>query len=823
MAKKPVGKARKPKASKGEYANFAAATISPSDLMARYRGNPAVRDLIDSCKSWAAICANLKAEQASSYPIRLYGRSDKGRKGSKIQGKRLADLRRIDVAGSKSAQYAESAGSNVVEISADPALNVLHKPNPFVNSGHELFYWLYLLQEACGNAFTEAVETDDPSKPYDLLPMFPQDVAIVPNKGDEDIPSLVSKYLYGRGTKQIEYAWDEVIHFKRAPSMYSPLWGASPLQGVRSEADLLEMATLNELANWQNGCAVDLAYQVPPDTTETQVKQIRSQIEARHQGADKAGRVFIGVGELKRIGATAREMQYRDGQTYYSQLILSAYRVPESKVRINTANLGSSRTGDIEFLTEAIRPMLVRMAETLTEELLYKRLGYERGSVWFAFDDIVPRDIQAINAAAVGLVQNRIWTPDEARAELGYGPLPDGKGAELVAQVGGMATPAAPIIDGEKVPQAPQGPSLGTATSAPPEGFVDHALTVAQMVAKSELPAAAAKELLYAAYPSVSRETVSAIIDGAEKAKPEEPKAPEPVESPAAVPPQPEGKSLAAPSVQRWETVKGPEGKSLKSKRAADGGLHVLGGRTLRAVDAQGKGITDDAIAALVERIKSWYASAPIDGGDLDSRAADLAKILRPQLEAIFRAGGIEGLETLAGIAGGAERITATGVSFDVVPERALAFLDKYTIKLARSITETQQDDLKSALSAAIEQGMNTAEAKRAVQDVLPEAAAYKAEEIARTESTRAYTSGNLAAWTEAGVERKQWLLAPDACPMCLAVSAKFKDAVPLGDPFLKLGDSFEDETGREHRISYSDVDAPPLHPGDRCDVLPVL
>ncbi|MBX3376055.1 MAG: phage portal protein [Phycisphaeraceae bacterium] len=785
----------------------------------------------------------MKAEQAASFPIRMYARSDK-RKGRKMQGKRLVDLKRVENVGSKSAQYAESAGSNVVEITSDPALNILHKPNPFMNSGHELFVWLFLMQEACGNAFTEVAETGNPNSPIELLPLFPQYMGLIPNKG-EDIPSLVLGYVYGAGSTRVQYDYSEVIHFKRAPSMYSSLWGSSPLQAVAAEADLLEMATLNELANWQNGCSLNLVYKVSPDATEAQVKQIRSQLEARHQGVAQANRVFVGSGELTSLDLKAKEMQYREGQRYYSQMILAAYRVPESKVRLNDANLGSARTADIEFLSESIRPMLVRMAETLTEELLYKRLGYERGSVWFAYDDIVPRDIATINAAAVGLVQNRIWTPDEARAELGYGPLPNGEGEKLVTPLGGFATPAAPVIDGEKVPQSPQGPKLtdpatATAVAAPPADLalngaqIDSLLSIAQLVAAGQLPAPAAKEILYAAFPTVPSERIAAIIGGLEGFKPAAPEsqapsakgsapgsnAPaEPAEAakPAEQEPEPEGKAV---TVASWQTAKGPDGKALTNQKRAASGLFVMGGRVLQAFDIDGKDVTGDAIADLSRKVEQWYKS---EGGTPEHKEKELASILRPHIEAIFQRGGIDGLSTLAGMPGGSELIAAANVSFDILPDNALRFLETYTIRLAKQITETQQSDLQLAISYAIENGMTSDEARRAVQEALPEIASWKADQIARTESARAYTSGNLEAWKEVGVERKEWLLAPGSCIVCQAVAAKYNGPLDINTPFLKVGDSLTDDTGQMHTFNYQDIDAAPLHPGCRCDIVPVI
>ncbi|MCG3206076.1 MAG: hypothetical protein KCHDKBKB_02802 [Elusimicrobia bacterium] len=74
------------------------------------------------------------------------------------------------------------------------------------------------------------------------------------------------------------------------------------------------------------------------------------------------------------------------------------------------------------------------------------------------------------------------------------------------------------------------------------------------------------------------------------------------------------------------------------------------------------------------------------------------------------------------------------------------------------------------------------------------------AELIARTEANRAYNEGNLDALTQAGVEKVVFLLSPDACPECRAVS----DSIP-GE---KLGKTLDMNEARSLL---------PIHPNCRC------
>lgn len=80
---------------------------------------------------------------------------------------------------------------------------------------------------------------------------------------------------------------------------------------------------------------------------------------------------------------------------------------------------------------------------------------------------------------------------------------------------------------------------------------------------------------------------------------------------------------------------------------------------------------------------------------------------------------------------------------------------------------------------------------------------------IAVTETTRAYSQGNMAAWRESGVVTgKEWQTARDdrVCEIC----------APLNGKIVELEGQFETSEG------LSNVGEPPAHPGCRCDTAPI-
>ena len=99
------------------------------------------------------------------------------------------------------------------------------------------------------------------------------------------------------------------------------------------------------------------------------------------------------------------------------------------------------------------------------------------------------------------------------------------------------------------------------------------------------------------------------------------------------------------------------------------------------------------------------------------------------------------------------------------------------------------------------------------------------ANRIARTESVRAYTDGQVAAWEESGVvSRKAWLLSPTSCEFCEIAAMEYgEQGIALDQPFFQKGDRIVASDGRELNLNYENVNGPPLHPFCRCTLVPVV
>ena len=128
--------------------------------------------------------------------------------------------------------------------------------------------------------------------------------------------------------------------------------------------------------------------------------------------------------------------------------------------------------------------------------------------------------------------------------------------------------------------------------------------------------------------------------------------------------------------------------------------------------------------------------------------------------------------------------------------------LEQWGINVIQSISETRMDDLAQQIAQALVDGDSPDTLAHNIEDMLN--VPRRARMIAQTELARAVTVATLDTYNETGVERKEWLVAPDerVCSVCRAAEAE--GAIPLTQAFIS-----------------TNKDGPPAHPHCRCVALP--
>jgi len=158
---------------------------------------------------------------------------------------------------------------------------------------------------------------------------------------------------------------------------------------------------------------------------------------------------------------------------------------------------------------------------------------------------------------------------------------------------------------------------------------------------------------------------------------------------------------------------------------------------------------------------------------------------------------------------------------FDFTNPEVQKWVDRATTRLADGVGDTTIVRVSRLIEKGLSEGMTVDELADRIEQKGFDAA--RARTIARTESTRAYTEGQVEAWKQTGmVTGKKWLVAPEPCPFCEAIG---RDDLTKGmsDSFYKVGDSITASDGSRFVVNFDNVTGPPLHPNCRCTIVPVL
>lgn len=144
-----------------------------------------------------------------------------------------------------------------------------------------------------------------------------------------------------------------------------------------------------------------------------------------------------------------------------------------------------------------------------------------------------------------------------------------------------------------------------------------------------------------------------------------------------------------------------------------------------------------------------------------------------------------------------------TDMKFDAKDPIAAAWAREHAAELAKDLSDTTEQAIKDAVARSFEDpDYDRADLEDDILDAVGDD--DRAELIARTETMRAANEGQRQSWDQAvdkglleGDEKREWIVAEDACPECDVLDGQLAD----------LDGQYPDDGG----------DGPPLHPNCRC------
>jgi len=711
------------------------------------------------CK-YVAVAQSRNACAVASKTLRVYRRKTGGRKSAwdtrPISHKEL--LRQRSRAGFITRKAAD-LDDDVEEIidPLHPLVSLLTSANPIMN-GQQLFEQTQLGVGLTGDAYWHVV-SDGSGTPVELWPLAPQYVRTLPSRD-----TIVGGYIYGRGTEnEVELDAGEVVRFTQPNPRGDPFKGFGDLEKCIDAADLSVAFDHYRLNTIDNGAQPGLILIDRKGGIE-QRQQLEDQLQRKFGGLAKVGRSMVLTGdiEIQPWSMNEKEVSFLASDAAVRETIANCHDLPVALLTLDSAALATAKSAIPQWEQIGIKPRCDRIADTLNQ-FLVPMFGDDR--LYVCYEEIVTKDMEAAAIRVRTLYtgdEKSIITLNEARAELDYDAVPGGD-----------------IIPEPKPEPDPFGFGrlAGDGGGKPP---MDE-------------------------------------VRGGEddEDEPEEPER--------------DSEKSAGPTV----IINNHHGHAEVARKASvpvSQRALILGAEPIECCPNHPRSITKDGtdpidsterrLEALIRNMFGGLGTdlAPlVNQGGLPSSARKviergLALMLEEPIRSIFTQGYNYGVQELPQ-PGNAQIMAALTGPVE-------KYLREHGGKMIRSVSETVDTAIRERLAEGVAAGESVPQLTQRLQDSVTEMGGVAAEGIARTETARAFMAARERSWMDSGIIwGKRWQLAPNACEFCEAASANY-GVQPLGQPFFKQGSVLTGSQGGKMRLDYADVDGPPLHPNDRCNIV---
>jgi HK97 family phage portal protein len=216
----------------------------------------------------------------------------------------------------------------------------------------------------------------------------------------------------------------DMIHIKY-PSPLNTFLGMSPLSSAKQRVDTEEYATRYQKDFFLNNARPDGIIEMEGFPTDDQKGQLRAFWKKQHQGVGKNSKTGFLWGNAKyhQVSLSQREMDYIESLKFTRDDILVAFKVPKPIVAVtDDVNRANAETAQEIFLNETVIPEMKRFCDKINEELIAPEWGEE---YFITFDDPVPVSREMIlKEFEVGI--DKWLTINEVRRALNKEPMKGG-------------------------------------------------------------------------------------------------------------------------------------------------------------------------------------------------------------------------------------------------------------------------------------------------------------------------------------------------------------------------------------------------------------
>lgn len=384
--------------------------------------------LVNAFKDWIYVCASRNASCVAKGTFKLFVAAKKGQR-------LIVPTRDIDKVTFKWLEsnpglhsYLQKADS-IKEVINHSFIELIKTPNPFMNR-YELLEMTALYLELTGNAYWYIFK-DKLGTPRQIWVIPAQNMLIVPSK-----EKFIAGYVFKRGTETVPFELSEIVHFK-FPNPHNLYYGMAPHASIVNELNTKENMDKFENALFTNNCRMEGVLETEFELSETTFNRVKEQWKQNYAGVNKAGKTAILEKGLKYHNITfpPKDLNNLQGRKEYMKIVAGVFGVPMSMLTPENSNLANSYVSDRQYFANTISPRNKRLEGGINNKVLQL---YD-DSLFMAFDNPVPDDLDFRLRERVAYVKSGIKTPNEIRAEDGLEPRPEGDKLLIQNNFGGGA------------------------------------------------------------------------------------------------------------------------------------------------------------------------------------------------------------------------------------------------------------------------------------------------------------------------------------------------------------------------------------------------
>jgi len=336
-------------------------------------------------------------------------------------------------------------------------------------SARKLIRWTFAQWIVTGRYGWE-IERGDSDTPVAFWPLVAANLEAVPTQSGS---AWWKSFRYGAWSDRKTLPPDDVF-YDWDPSGLDFRQAESGLQASRYDLSLINLSDRYGVAFLQNNAVPATIVTTTKFPDDDHKRRFEQSWQGEFGGPDNAGRVYVHevaddgdgpVGEsidIKQLGLSQKDARMVEARKEAMQEVAWSLGVPWSKIDASGRTFDNAEVEDRTFWEERMLPLLTDFADAVNMQLAPL---FGDDVVWFDLSGVRVLQSSPINpvTATVGapsMVFAQLMTINEARADYGLDPIPDGDrmmtAAEIAALRGGDLSPedlgatpppAAPTVD----------------------------------------------------------------------------------------------------------------------------------------------------------------------------------------------------------------------------------------------------------------------------------------------------------------------------------------------------------------------------------------